>query len=514
MVPLADWLAYHAANTPVRAALIARGRTWSYTDLDTAATVLALQLRKRGVRAGDCVATLLHNGPGAAVLPHALVRLGAILVPLNVRLSETEIAWQLTDSRASLLIADKATAALAERARFRIQQPVVVQIDNRRVRLADANPDNHNEQPDRVLHMTHDSSDVLAIIYTSGTTGQPKGAMLTFGNFWWSALGSALNMGTQSDDRWLACMPLFHIGGLSIIMRAAIYGITAAVHDGFDAAAVNQAIDDERVSIVSVVAVMLQRMLDERGNRLYPSSLRCVLLGGGPAPRPLLERCARLGIPVSQTYGLTETTSQLATLAPEDALRRLGSAGRPLYPNEIRILSGGQDARPHEPGEILVRGPVVMAGYAGRPDATAAAMVDGWLRTGDIGTLDTDGCLRVLDRRDDLIITGGENVYPAEVEAALMAHPSVAEVAVVGLADAEWNQRVVAVVRLDNRLDGDATAIQNELRSHCLTRLAGYKVPREIRITTAPLPRTASGKLQRATVRHELGSASTPTRAQ
>jgi O-succinylbenzoic acid--CoA ligase len=357
------------------------------------------------------------------------------------------------------------------------------------------------EEADVPLRLAHDPAATLAIVYTSGTTGRPKGAMLTIGNHWWSAVGSALNLGVHADDRWLACLPLYHVGGLSILLRSAVYGTTAVVHDGFDAEAVNRALDEEWVTIVSVVSVMLQRMLDARGDRPYPSSLRCVLLGGGAAPRPLLERCARLGVPVVQTYGLTETASQVVTLAPEDALRKLGAAGRPLYPNELRVVAHGRDAAAGEPGEILVRGPVVMAGYAGRPEATARAIVDGWLHTGDVGHLDADGYLYVLDRRDDLIVTGGENVYPAEVEAALLAHPWVAEAGVVGAPDDTWGQRVVAVVRLAGAPDLATADAVDTLRAHCRAHLAGYKVPSEIRIAAEPLPRTASGKLRRAELR-------------
>ena len=285
------------------------------------------------------------------------------------------------------------------------------------------------------------------------------------------------------------------------MMRSAIYGITAIVHPGFDAVAVNRAIYNDGVSIVSVVSVMLQRMLDARGDDPYPPTLRCVLLGGGPTPRVLLDRCAQHEVPVVQTYGLTESCSQAATLAPEDALARLGSVGKPLYPNEIRVVSSeGSDTKIDEAGEILIRGPIIMSGYLNQTEATSQAITDGWLHTGDIGRIDAEGYLYVLDRRDDLIVTGGENVYPAEVESVLQAHPSIAESAVIGADDAEWGQRVVAIARLDDSADSsviDAASLQ----LFCRERLAGYKVPREFRFITEPLPRTASGKLRRAVLR-------------
>ena len=502
--PLPDWLDHRARNTPEREALIADGRTWTYSDLDAAATRTARLLAACNVRRGDRVAMLLNNCAGAALLVHATLRLGATLVPLNVRLTHEELAWQIHDSGARLLVVDGRTASLAAAASGNQTDYTTVSLDaSGAVTAACAMLDGRDESA-APLQLTHDSNDVLAIIYTSGTTGQPKGAMLTVGNFWWSAVGSALNLGTHSDDRWLACLPLFHVGGLSILLRSAIYGITAIVHDGFDAEAVNRALDEERVTIVSVVLVMLQRMLDAHGDRPYAASLRCVLLGGGPAPQSVLERCARLGIPVAQTYGLTETTSQVATLSPADALQKLGTAGRPIYPNEIRIGLDDRDAVAGEAGEILVRGPVVMAGYAGQPDATARTVVDGWLHTGDIGSLDADGYLRILDRRNDLIITGGENVYPAEVEGVLLAHPMVAEAAIIGVPDATWGQHVLAIVRLADGSEVDPVGAAEELRMHCRTRLAGYKTPREIRIVTDPLPRTASGKLRRGVLRERL----------
>lgn len=487
---LPDWLAHRAATTPGRRALEASGRAWDFAGLDRDVTALAHWLAERGVQAGDRVATLLHNGAAPALLVHAVLRLGATLVPLNLRLRDVELAWQLHDARPTLLVAEERTLPLARAAADGANGTTLVSMEEAETARDAGAP----------LRLVHPAGHPLAIIYTSGTTGTPKGAMLTVANFWWSAVGSALNLGTHADDRWLAPLPLFHVGGLSVLLRSAIYGITAVVHDGFDPEAVNAAIDDERITIVSVVAVMLQRMLDARGDRPWPATLRCMLLGGGPAPRPLLERCARLGVPVVQTYGLTEATSQVATLAPEDALRRLGAAGRPLYPNEIRIeRPDGSTAGAGEPGEILVRGPIVMSGYANRAEESARALAGGWLHTGDVGALDDDGYLYVLDRRDDLIVSGGENVYPAEVEAALLSHAGVVEAAVVGIPDEQWGQRVVAFVRVHDA--AHPADLAEELRAHCRARLAGYKTPAEIRFAAEPLPRTASGKLRRGALR-------------
>jgi O-succinylbenzoic acid--CoA ligase len=347
------------------------------------------------------------------------------------------------------------------------------------------------------LRTAIDLADVYTIIYTSGTTGRPKGAQLTYGNYWWSAIGSALNLGSHAHDRWLAVLPLFHVGGFSILVRAAIYGIPAVVHSAFDPAAVNRAIDQDAITIISVVSTMLQRMLGERGGQPYPAALRCVLLGGGPAAQPLLEACAARGVPVVQTYGLTESASQVATLAPADALRKLGSAGQPLLPTELRITS----ASAGEVGEILARGPTVMRGYINRPEETALALRDGWLHTGDLGYLDGEGYLYVVSRRHDLIISGGENIYPTEIESVLLAHPAVEEAAVVGLPDARWGQVPAAVVTLREGMD----ASEAELIDFCRERLAGYKSLKQVRFA-ARLPRNAAGKLLRDEIRDAFPS--------
>jgi O-succinylbenzoic acid--CoA ligase len=277
------------------------------------------------------------------------------------------------------------------------------------------------------------------------------------------------------------------VGGLSILLRGIIYGIPVVVHESFDEVEVNRAIVDERVTIISVVSAMLQKMLGA-GLGAQPTSLRCVLLGGGPAPRPLLEECAARGLPVVQTYGLTEAASQVATLAPEDALRKLGSAGKPLLPTELKIENpdvGGV-------GEIVVRGLTVTPGYYANEQATAHVLREGWLHTGDIGYLDDEGYLYVLDRRDDLIISGGENVYPAEIEAVLLSHPAIAEAGVTGAEDARWGQVPVAYIALR----AGETLTEIEVKEFCAARLARYKIPAQVKFVEA-LPRNAAGKLLR-----------------
>ncbi|MCC6792135.1 MAG: o-succinylbenzoate--CoA ligase [Thermomicrobiales bacterium] len=488
-----DWLAYRASTTPERLAIVSDTERWTFATLDERVNTLAYRLATLGVSDGQRVAILLSNSPVIVELVHAIGRLGAILVPLNVRLTPDELIWQIDDVGARLLLYDSSTAEKVAVIRTELPEVRAVTVDEpggSDFSLYQT-PASHVLLRDRIdFQATH------SIIYTSGTTGLPKGAMISYGNLWWSAIGSALNLGNQPDDRWLACLPLFHVGGLSILFRGVIYGITAQIHGSFDPVAVNRAIDEEGVTIVSVVATMLRRMLAAHEEQPYPASLRCVLLGGGPAPRPLLEECSRLRVPVVQTYGLTETASQVATLAPEQALRKLGSAGKPLFPNEVRIVADGWETRPGEPGEIQVRGPIVTGGYFGRPDATERAIDDGWLRTGDIGHLDEEGYLYVLDRRDDLIVSGGENVYPAEVEAVLLAHPLVEDAGVIGVRDDEWGQRVVAAVQFRP----ERSVSEGDLRAFCRERLAAYKVPSEIRFLER-LPRNAAGKLLRRSLR-------------
>jgi o-succinylbenzoate---CoA ligase len=491
---LPDWLTRCAENYPQRPALQCDQAQWNFAELDHQASMLARQLATSGVKQGSRIALLAANGASYVSFVHALTRLGTTLIPLNVRLTLQELCWQLRDAQASLLVCDADYANLAHEIKGVLSQLPLATLATNSI---------HGEtviselpQDDITLRTVIDLNAPQAIIYTSGTTGQPKGAIITYGMQWWNAVGSALNLGLSPDDRWLACLPLFHIGGLSILMRSIIYGMSIIVHKKFDPALINQAIFEQKITIISVVAVMLQRMLNDLVTNTkidkYPSTLRCILLGGGPAPYPLLETCTLHDVPVVQTYGLTEACSQAVTLSPADATRKIGSAGRPLPQVQLKIMHKNSQALPGEPGEIFLQGPTITPGYIDRPEATAQAFQDGWFATGDIGHLDGDGYLYVLDRRADLILSGGENVYPAEIEAVLQSHPAVEEAGVCGQADPQWGHVPVAFVVLKS---GGSVGVE-ELLSYTAQKLARYKQPRAIYFTSQ-LPRTCSGKLLR-----------------
>jgi O-succinylbenzoic acid--CoA ligase len=307
-----------------------------------------------------------------------------------------------------------------------------------------------------------DPDDTWVILHTSGTTAAPKPVELTYGNFRASAAAAQSNLPIGPGDRWLCVLPLFHVGGLSILTRTALYGGTAIVHERFDADAVRESLESGEATVVSLVATMLRR-LRAAGLSRAPA-LRAALIGGGPVPRDLLEWGAEAGLPLLQTYGMTETCSQIATAGAGS------SAARPLPGVELRI---------GDRGEILARGPMVSRG---------ALAPDGWLHTGDRGRLDPDGTLHVEGRIKDTIVTGGENVAAAEVEEALLAHPAVADAAVAGRPDPEWGEAVTAWVV------PSAPVSDDELRAHCRARLAGFKVPRAF-LRLDALPRTASGKV-------------------
>jgi len=485
-----DWLRARVQATPQATAVIIGERQWNYGALGQQVDCYCAGLIQQGVMPGQHVAVFLPNGLAYLCLVHALARLGAVLVPLNTRLTVAELSWQLTQSDCHLLVygEESATVAaqLAGESDCRIVDAVTV------ARLGEG-----QMVESGFLAKTHFRLDApQAIVFTSGTTGRPKGAVLTFANHFWSATASSYRLGLLPHDRWLSCLPLYHVGGLAVVFRSCLYGTAIVLHERFELDTFNASLERDQITLTSVVPTMLHRLLALRKDSPWPSALRHILLGGAAATAELLQASRESGAPVATTYGLTEVSSQVATLCPEDVVRKPGSVGRPLMFTTVRVVDEtGRNLPPNEKGEIVVSGPTVMAGYYKNPTATAAAIRHGELYTGDIGFLDDDGDLWLVQRRSDLIISGGENVYPAEVEAVLRQHPAVADACVVGLPDAEWGQQVAALVECHPH----ATVSAAELLAFSRSRLAGYKQPRLLEFTPA-LPQTASGKVERRAV--------------
>ncbi len=431
------WLQRAACSAPKLTAIQTPEARLSYGELWSAACAGAAELSERGVRPADRVAIALAPGIAFAQALHACMLLGAVVVPVDLRLTAAEREH----------IVKGATTIVEEPLRTAGGQDAEV---------------------------FHDLDAVCAVIHTSGTTSAPRPVELSYGNFLWSALGSGVALGVDPRERWLCALPVSHVGGLSILVRSAIYATTAVIHERFDTDAVLGALQDDRITLVSLVSTTLARLLDA-GLR-EPPALRCALTGGGPVPDALISRAREAGVPTIETYGLTECCSQAAT-AP---LAVLGTphdpgAGVPLFCTRTEIASDG---------EIVLSGPTVARG---------SLSADGRLHTGDLGHIDAGGFLHVSGRKADTIVTGGENVAPSEVEAVLEAHPAVLEAAVLGREDPRWGEAVTAIVVLAP----NASVEEDVLREHCSRRLAPFKVPKRVEFSSAPLPRTRSGKLLR-----------------
>lgn len=471
------WIERAASRWPDQSACEADGERVSYAALRDRSVVLAGRLRTLGVRPGDRVASLLTPGIAVVELLNAAQLGGWAVVPLHDRLAASEIAARIARIRPRVTLVDDAHQHLWTESGSPAHGLSLAD-------LQDVAPD---ETADHVARV----EDVLAAIFTSGTTGRAKLVGLTSANFEAGAVASAARLGCCPGDRWLAAMPMSHVGGLSIPVRCALSGMSLVVQHGFVAAEVDRALRDEKIAYVSLVPTMLQRVLTAGGDVPYPATLRAVVLGGGRLPMALVERARVAGVPLVATFGMTETAAQVTTSRPGDAYVHPGSAGQPLEGAEIRIAQPDAEGV----GEILVRGRQVFGSYLEDAERTAAVLRDGWLHTGDLGRIDEDGRLWVSVRRTDLIVTGGENVSPEEVEEALEAHPEIVEAAVFGIEDDEWGQRVaVAVV-----VTSGASLTEASLHEWCRARLAPFQVPRQV-FRVEALPRTVSGKLQRSRV--------------
>ena len=467
---LGPWLGERARLTPGRVAIDHAGGTITYGELAAAADAFAADFAERGLTRGDRVATLTGNSPEHVAVFYACAQLGLILAPLSWRLAAPELAYQLDDADPALFLVEAEHVDLAAAA------------GREATRLAWPRPG--ARPPD----LAAEDDDPLLLVYTSGTTGKPKGALLTHANCFWTNVGFDLATGVSGDDVVLQVLPQFHCGGWNVQPLLAWWkGATVILERAFDAGRCLRLLEEKRITTMMGVPAIYLFLAQEPGFADADlSALRRAVVGGAPMPESLLATWQERGVSIVQGYGLTEAAPNVLCLPPEDAARKAGWAGKP-YPYVDVDLSAE--------GELLVRGPNVFAGYWRNPEATEAAFRDGWLLTGDVAERDDEGNYRILDRVKDMYISGGENVYPAEVESVLHEHPAVLEAAVLGVPDERWGEAGIAVVVAD--------ATEEELLEHCRARLAKFKVPRAVVFVEA-LPRSGMNKVLKDELRVQL----------
>jgi fatty-acyl-CoA synthase len=479
---LGRWIRDRARTTPERVAIDYDGRHVTYTELDARSDRLAADLLAAGLGRGDRVATLTGNSPEHVEAFFACAKAGFVLVPLSWRLSPAELAYQLDDSEPAVFVVEDEYSELAD------STVAEASVRPERRRLGEAGGGEGRVAADVA------DDDPLFLIYTSGTTGKPKGALLTHANCFWTNVSFDLGTGMAGDDVALQLLPQFHCGGWNVQPLLTWWkGGTVVLERAFDAERCLRLVAEKRVTTLMGVPAIYLFMAQEPGfDDADLSSVRRAVVGGAPMPEALLETWHARGIDIVQGYGLTEAAPNVLCLPAEDAVRKLGFAGKPYPyvevalrdPDSGRLLDG-----PGE-GELVVRGPNVFAGYWRNPEASAAATADGWLLTGDVAERDEEGYYRICARLKDMYISGGENVYPAEVESVLHEHPAVADAAVVAVADERWGEAGIAAVVVADGHEVD----EDELIQHCRARLARFKVPRGVRFVDE-LPRSGMGKV-------------------
>jgi acyl-CoA synthetase (AMP-forming)/AMP-acid ligase II len=498
-----NWFAvleHHAARSPDKAMTIFEGETTTYREMADRATALAGGLTARGIRQGDVVALLSYNRPEFLEALFAANYLGAIAMPINWRLAAAEVRYILEHSGARALVCDESLLELAGEATTDLTDTLVrltmARDEQGWTPLAEVRSD-----PNEAARVTATADDVHRLMYTSGTTGRPKGVMITHANLAWKNLAHTIEFGFTGADLGLACGPLYHVGALDLTTTSLVAaGATTIIHRSFDASDVVGEIERSRVTTVWLAPAMVNAIMslpDVEARDL--SSVRVVINGGEKMPIPLIERIQRVfpSAWFADAYGLTETVSGDTFLDRNSIVSKLGSVGRPCLYLELDVWDeGGRSAAPGEKGEVVLRGPKVFKGYWRDPDATAAAFAGGWFHTGDIGVLDDDGYLYIVDRLKDMIVSGGENIASSEIERVLYEHAAVLEAAVVGRADDRWGEVPVAFVAL--RDGADATS--EVLIAHCSAQLARFKVPRAVTFVDA-LPRNPSGKVLKRELR-------------
>jgi acyl-CoA synthetase (AMP-forming)/AMP-acid ligase II len=483
---LTELLVHHADRFGDRVAVEFAGAETTWAQLLDGTRATAGALRERGVGPGDVVGVLLHNSTRFLEVMHAISHAGAIFMPLNWRLAGPELAYIAGHAGARLLVTEPELQPLVEPVRGELPCPVAEEAE-----LAGAAP--------LVDAAPTEPGDVHRLMYTSGTTSRPKGVMITYANLWAKNYAQTVEFGMTADGVGLACGPLYHVGALDLTTTTLeALGARSHLLRRFDAGAVLDAIERHRITDVWLAPVMIHALLGhpELGDRDL-ASVRLIIDGGEKMPLPLIERvlAAFPNAWFADAYGMTETVGGDTVLDKGRVRDKLGSVGRPVLQAQIRtVRPDGSDCDPGEPGEVLMRGPKVCKGYWRDEAATARAIRDGWLHTGDLGVLDEDGFLFIVDRVKDVIISGGENIASSEVERVLYEHPDVSEAAVVARPDERWNEVPVAFCVLREGAGADG------LEAHCRAALASFKVPRAFHVVDA-LPRNPSGKVLKRELR-------------
>jgi long-chain acyl-CoA synthetase len=473
-----------------RTAVVCGGTTLTYAETADRTERLAGALRALGLRKGDRVAVVALNCHRYLELYQGVPAAGLVVVPLNTRHVEAELRYALEDSGTRVLVTDRDPGGLSDV----VERVVRLDTGEYEQLLAEAEPLPLGED------VTED--DLAGLFYTGGTTGAAKGVMLSHRNLVANTIHGLVAIGLTADDRWLAMAPMFHAAGTFCVLATTWVGGTHVVLPAFDPAAALDLIERERCTATIAVPAMLAAMVEEqRARPRDTSSLRVLTHGAAPVATEVLRRAAQAfpGAELVHLYGATETAPLVTASRHEETLLdrpEARSCGQAMVGTEVVVLDPfGAPLPTGEVGEVAVRGPNVMRGYWGKPAETAAVLVDGWYRTGDLGRLDAGGYLYLVDRAKDMVVTGGENVYCTEVEEALYAHPAVLEAAVFGVPDDRWGEAVHAVVVPRSPVTAE------ELTAHCRERIAGYKVPKQIDVTQTPLPKSGAGKVLKRELR-------------